>query len=165
MVQSAFPRHKDQHKIGTLLLGLDEAGLDMAAPFGVDLEDEEPPEEEEMDDNDNVDENAPEREGFNLEQPVFGIGEAPLLDLEDHIAIESNRDGKGKFDPFVEVDGKMVSKPRALRELWKALNLSRPGSTDRLGRVAGLTRFTVNAPSIADKSSLSIWVIARHRQI
>ena len=47
---------------------------------------------------------------------VFGVREGPLLDLEDHAAIEENRDGKGKFDPFVDVDGKKVSKPRALRE-------------------------------------------------
>lgn len=165
IVESAFPMHKDQHKIGTLLSGLDEAGLDMAAPFGLDLEDEEPPEDEEMDENDEEDENALEREGFNLEQPVFGVGEGPLLDLEDHIAIESNREGRGIFDPFVKVDGKMVSKPRALRELWKALILSLPGSTDRLGRVAGLTRFTVNPPSTADESSLSVGVISDRRSL
>jgi len=114
MVQSAFPMHKDQHKIGSLLSGLDEAGLDMAAPFGIDLKDKEPLEDEEMDENDEEDENVPECEGFNLEQPIFGVGEGPLLNLKDHAAIESNHDGKGNFDPFVKVDSKMVSKPHAL---------------------------------------------------
>ena len=81
---------------------------------------------------------------------VFGVREGPLLDLEDHAAIEENRDGKGKFDPFIDVDGKKVSKPRALRELFKAMISSLPGSTDCLGRVAGLTRFTVKEPSATD---------------
>lgn len=89
---------------------------------------------------------------MSAEMAVFGVGEGPLLDLEDHAAIEENRDGKGKFDPLGDVDGKNVSKPRALKELFNALMSSLPGSTGRLGRVAGLTRFTVKEPSAADTS-------------
>lgn len=38
-----------------------------------------------------------------LQQPIFRAGKGPLLDLEDHVAIESNRARKGGFDPFVEI--------------------------------------------------------------
>jgi hypothetical protein len=158
MVESEFPNHQDQNKIASLLAGLDRDRFDMSAPFGTELEDEEPPEDEEEDENgvkDNEDEAIRECGTGNLEQPIFGVGEGPLLDLEDHAAIEVNRDGKGKFDPFIDVDGKKVSKPRALRELWKALISSLPGSTDRLGRVAGLTKFTIKPSSTADESVIS----------
>lgn len=83
------------------------------------------------------------------------MAEGPLLNLEDHAAIEENRDGKGKFGPFVDVDGKKVSKPRALRDLSKTMMLSLPGSTNRLGRVSGLTRITVEEPSTADMAHMS----------
>jgi hypothetical protein len=34
---------------------------------------------------------------------ALGEGKGPMLDLKDHASIESARDGKGKFDPLVNV--------------------------------------------------------------
>ena len=64
------------------------------------------------------------------------------LSLADHVDIEETRDGRGKHNPFVDVgNGKMVSKARVLRELERSTFSKVPGSTDRLTRVAGGTRF------------------------
>jgi len=141
------------HGIADLFSGLDQSGYDMYAPFGCELEEDIDEELEEagtchIDEDEDVTPQVATESA--LQVAVFGVGEGPLLDLEDHVAIEENRDGKGNFDPFVDVDGKKVSKPRALRELFKAMISSLPGSTDRLGRVAGLTRFTVKEPSATD---------------
>ncbi len=38
----------------------------------------------------------------------------------DHASIDTSRDGRGKFNPLVDVgNGKMVPKARVLRELGK----------------------------------------------
>jgi hypothetical protein len=129
-------------------------------PFGPDNEEEELSEEDDNESDettlqDEIDTSGVLDTAAILAQPIFGVNEGPLLDIEDHVSIEANRNGKGKFDPFVDVDGKKVSKPRALRELWKAMISSIPGSTNRLGRVAGLTKFTVKMPSTMDSSSAS----------
>lgn len=107
----------------------------MYAPFGIELEDDtECLDNDEEDDEIQVeDDNRLECEPQDLEEPIFGIGEGPALDLEDYATIEINRDGKGQFDLFVDIDGKKVSKPQALQELWKALISSLLGSTDCLG--------------------------------
>ena len=49
-----------------------------------------------------------------MAQPIFGVGDGSLLDIEDYVAIEENHSSKGKFDPFVNINGKNVSKPCAL---------------------------------------------------
>lgn len=125
----------------------------MAAPFGCDLEEDTDDEDADAFNEDQGEDEVPQvktNPSMSAEMAVFGVGEGLLLDLEDHAAIEENRDGKGKFDPFVDVDGKKVSKPCALRELFKVMMSLLPGSTDRLGHVAGLTRFTIAEPLAAD---------------
>ena len=141
------------HRIADLFSGLDQSGYDMYAPFGCDIEEDTNSKQEEAgtchpdDDEDVMPQVATESA---TQVAVFGVGEGPLLNLEDHAAIEENRDGKGKFDPFIDVDRKKVLKPRALRELFKPMISSLPGSNDHLGHIAGLTRFTVKELSATD---------------
>ena len=136
---------------------LEKNGHDMTFPFGTeDIEDDKSEDSDddtadEEDDEETAQVNLTESEvSAVLEVPVFGVGEGPILDLEDHVAIESNRLGaeKQNFDPFVEVDGKIISKPRALCELFKAMFSVMAGSTDRLGRIAGLTRCAITTPAV-----------------
>ena len=133
------------------LAELDRNGYDMTFPFGTeDVDDEES--EEDVEEHDQETTQAVDFMESDvsavLEQPIFGVGEGPLLDLEDHAAIESNHGEKGSFDTFVEIDGKNISKPRALRELFKAMFSVMGGSTDCLGRIAGLTRCAVTTPAV-----------------
>lgn len=73
----------------------------------------------------------------------LGKGEDPILDLEDHASIETSRDGRGKFSPLIDIgNGKEVPKARVLRELERATFSKVPGSTDRLNRCAGLSRYS-----------------------
>ena len=139
--------------IANLFSGLDQSRYDMYTPFGCDLKEDTEEELEEagtchLDDGEDVIPQVATESA--LQAAVFGVGEGPLLDLEDHVTIKENQDGKGKFDPLIDVDGKKVLKPCALRELFKAMISSLPGSTNCLGRVAGLTRFTVKEPSATD---------------
>lgn len=134
------------------LAELDRNGYDMTFPFGTEDVDDDEESEEDVEEHDQETTQAVDftesEVSVVLEQPIFGVGEGPLLDLEDHAAIESNRGEKGSFDPFVEIDGKNISKPRALRELFKAMFSVMGGSTDRLGRIAGLTRCAVTTPAV-----------------
>ena len=100
---------------------LEKKGYDMTFPFGqqdISEDEEESVELELQDVNEDYD---------AILEPKFGESNGPLLDLEDQVAIE-----KGKNDAFIEVNGKRVSKPRALRELYKAFFSTHSGSTNRL---------------------------------
>ena len=80
-----------------------------------------------------------------LDRPRTKIneGEEPILDLEDHASIETSWDGRGQFSPLVDIgNGKEVPKARILRELERATFSKVPGSTDRLNRCAGLSRYS-----------------------
>ena len=93
---------------------LDRKGYNMTFPFGTDdVEDEESEEDVEEHDQETIQavDFTESEVSAVLEQPIFGVGEGPLLDLEDHAAIESNCGGKGSFDPFVDIDGKNILKP------------------------------------------------------
>ena len=86
------------------------------------------------------------------------LGDIPVgtsLSFEDHAEIEIMKEGK--HSPLVDVgDGKMILKARVLRELERAMFSKIPGSTDRLTRVAGGTRFHQQT---ADPTTLqSDWV-------
>ena len=105
MVEFKFPTYG----IADLFSTLDRKGYDMAAPFGCDLEEDTDDEDADAFNEDQGEDEVPQVEtspSMSAEMAVFGVGEGPLLDLEDHAAIEENRDGKGKFDPIVDVDGK-----------------------------------------------------------
>jgi len=139
--------------IHTKLEELERNGYDMAFPFGTDadINDEKSEGESELEDDDQ----GPIQAGLTesevtavLEQPVFRVGEGPLLDLEDHAAIESNCAEKQSFYPFVEINGKKISKPRVLRKLFRAMFSAVGGSTDCLGQIAGLTRCTVTTHAV-----------------
>ena len=83
----------------------------------------------------------------------LGEGEDPILDLEDHASIETSRDGQGEFDPHIDIgSGKVVPKARVLRELERTTFSKVPGSTDRLNRCAGLSRYTKTS-TLSDASS------------
>ena len=135
--------------IAEAFLELEEKGHDLMFPFGQDNEN----------DPGEVCEDASDEEGEEVpiipaplspqvamdivSSTALGEGEGPMLDLEDHASIETARDGKGKFDPLVDVgNGRMAPKARALRELERAMFSKIPGSTDRLNRCAGLSRYT-----------------------
>ena len=80
-------------------------------------------------------------------------GNDPVLDQEDHASIETSRDGRGKFSPLVDIgNGKLVPKARILRELESASLSKVPGSTDRLNRCAGLSRYAKSS-ALPDLSS------------
>ena len=80
-------------------------------------------------------------------------GNDPVLDLEDHASIETSCDGQGKFSPLVDIGNeKLVPKARVLRELERATFSKVPGSTDRLNRCAGLSRYTKSS-TLPDLSS------------
>ena len=152
MIESGFPQDRG---FSQALDKLYRKGYDMVFPFG--RGDEEDSEDNNEEDKENMGSAATVHSGSEYEPPSASIIEAgmsniessigadednsPLLNLEDHIAIEEGRNRKGKYDSFVEVNGKMVSKPRIIRELERAMLSIIPGSTDCLGRVAGLTRF------------------------
>ncbi|KAI9431976.1 hypothetical protein H4582DRAFT_1821850 [Lactarius indigo] len=127
MVTSKFP----SNKIEELLLELENKGYDMEFPFGQVTESIEM-----SDDDDDGDDEQDERNG-----------EGPLLDLEDHASIETSRDGQGEFSPLIDIgNGKEVPKARILRELERATFSKVPGSTDRLNRCAGLSRYAKTSP-------------------
>ena len=131
---------------------LEKKGYDMTFPFGqqdISEDDEENDEPESQEVNEDHHDDA-------VLEPNFGESNGPLLDLEDQVAIESNINGKGSYDPFIEVSGKKVSKPRALRELFKAFFSNHSGSKNQLERVAGLTRFTIASPSTVDSASVNL---------
>jgi len=44
----------------------------------------------------------------------------------------------------------MISKPQALRELFKAMFSVMAGSTDHLGRITGLTRCAITTPTVIE---------------
>ena len=76
---------------------LEKNGLDMTFPFGMeDIEDDKSEDSDddtadEEDDEETAQVNLSESEVLAvLEVPVFRVGEGPILDLEDHIAIKSN---------------------------------------------------------------------------
>jgi len=104
-----------------------------------------------LDDSDTDIEDGPSDNSNQLTvQPDLDINTIPIkessdpLTLEDHIDIETTPNGKGKYDPFVDVgDGKTVSKAQVLREIERSMFSRIPGSTDRLTRVASGTRFSI----------------------
>ena len=141
--------------IAEAFLELEKKGHDLMFPFGQDEKD-----------NPSTTEDAEDEEGEEVpivltplsaqvamdvvSSTPLGEGEGPMLDLEDHASIETACDGKGKFDPLVNVgNGRMVPKARILRELERAMFSKIPGSTDRLNRCAGLSRYmkTVDLPN------------------
>ena len=80
-------------------------------------------------------------------------GNDPVLDLEDHASIETSRDGRGEFSLLVDIgNGKLVPKACILRELERASLSKVPGSTDRLNRCAGLSRYAKSS-ALPDLSS------------
>lgn len=60
------------------------------------------------------------------------------MDLEDHMAVQAS----DKHSPFLELNGKKIHKAKVLKEFFKYS--TSPGSTDRLKRVAGLSRFSIS---------------------
>ncbi|KAH9068269.1 hypothetical protein EDB83DRAFT_2222807, partial [Lactarius deliciosus] len=132
MVVSDFP----SSNIEDALLELESQGHDMEFPFGQVAEGL-----EELEDGDGKQDDDSDQ--------IHG----PLLDLEDHASIETSRDGRGKFSPLINIedssassDRKMVPKARVLRELERATFSKVPGSTDRLNRCAGLSRYAKTSP-------------------
>ena len=96
----------------------------------------------------------------------MGKGDDPILDLEDHASIETSRDGRGDFSPLVDIrNGKEVPKACVLCELERATFSKVPGSTDRLDRCAGLSRYTKTATlpdltySLIDSTSEALLLI------
>lgn len=82
-----------------------------------------------------------------------GAGNEPILDLEDYASIETSHDGQDEFSPHVDIgNGKEVPKARVLRELERATFSKVPGSTDRLNRCAGLSRYAKSS-TLPDLSS------------
>jgi hypothetical protein len=130
---------------------LEKKGYDMTFPFGqqdISEDDEE---------NDEPDSHEVNEDYDAILEPNFGESNGPLIDLEDQAAIESNSNGMGMYDPFIEVSGKKVSKPRALRELHKAFFSTHSRSKNRLERIAGLTRFTITtSPTAVDSASINL---------
>ena len=90
---------------------------------------------------------------------LLGEGDSPLLDLEDHAAIETSCEGQGMFNPLVDIGNiKMVSKPWVLCELKRANFSKIPGSTDHLSHCAGLAHYTKttlphSSPTVFDSTS------------
>ena len=159
MVASEFPANN----IEDALLELESKGYDMEFPFGQVAENL-----EEFDSGDECDAApvVPDAEVLSAEDASTlisslkpgegeyilyyvgshaqtGEGKDPILDLEDHASIETSRDGQGKFDPLIDIGhGKVAPKARVLRELERTTFSKVPGSTDRLNRCAGLSRYT-----------------------
>ncbi|KAH9034598.1 hypothetical protein EDB85DRAFT_1863906 [Lactarius pseudohatsudake] len=125
MVASEFP----SNKIEDSLLELENKGHDMEFPFG------------------QVTKTGDDNNSDDKQDECNDEGEGPLLDLEDHASIEMSRDGQGEFSPLIGIgDGKEISKARILRELERATFSKVPGSTDRLNRCAGLSRYAKTSP-------------------
>jgi hypothetical protein len=93
------------------------------------------------------------RPHFNINTVQLKESSDPLT-IEDHIDIETMRNRKGKYDPFVDAgSGKMVSKAQVLREIDCSMFSRLAGLTDRLMQVAGATRFIqVNSNTIQSGS-------------
>lgn len=94
---------------------LEKKGFDLLFPFGNQNDSDTDLEESESAGDSYAGDSYPS----NQSTPHFDINAAHLeesessdpLTLEDHIDIETTRNGKGKYDPFVDVgNGKMVSK-------------------------------------------------------
>lgn len=143
MVETEFP----SAGIEEALVQLEKNGFDFTFPFGQRMEDDH---QDSEDDEEPANLPTAPFEHLSAQSATevvsttpLGEGESPLLDLEDHAAIETSCNGQGKFNPLVDVgNGKMVPKPRVLCELERAMFSKIPGSTDRLDRCAGLSRYT-----------------------
>jgi len=143
MVESEFT----SAGIEEALIELEKKGHDMTYPFGQGAEttilDSDDDEETEWPLSTVPEPLSVEAAVEKLAATPIGEGDSPLLDIEDHASIETSRDGRRNFNPLVDVgNGNMVSKARVLRELERAMFSRVPGSTDRLNRCAGLTRYT-----------------------
>ncbi|KAH9022277.1 hypothetical protein EDB85DRAFT_2293264 [Lactarius pseudohatsudake] len=162
MTVSDFP----SSNIEDALLELENQGHNMEFPFGQVAEGLEEPEDgdcEQDNDSDQIHVTPETADGIAsltaqdatalISSLTLGEGEGPLLDLEDHASIETSRDGRGMFSPLINIedssassDRRMVPKARVLRELERATFSKVPGSTDRLNRCAGLSRYTKTSP-------------------
>ena len=153
-VESAF----HELRIADVFVDMEAKGHNMLHPFGNALADDDHNGELacEMDTSSQSVESMPPPSV--LEEVMLGNGDPPDLSLEEHVEIETTRQGQVKYSPLVDIgDGKTMSKARILRELKRAAFSKVPGSTDRLSRVAGGTRFsgTVSAnPNVIDSTSV-----------
>jgi hypothetical protein len=132
--------HKNARNVFTKM---EEDGVDVLSPFAVRPED---------DRSDGVGEESDDEENETLvtqqESPSQDAASTEDLDLEDQVAIEESQANPISFKPFVEVQGKPVYKARILREYFKFKTNS--SSTDRLKRVAGLSRFAITPNASSD---------------
>ena len=120
MVKSEFPLASAG--IAEALLQLEKEGNDLTFPFGQHAEDgpQDSDNEEEREEMENL--VSPEHLSAQaaaevISTTLLGEGDSPLLDLEDHAAIETSCKGQGEFNPLVDIGNvKMVSKPRVLQE-------------------------------------------------
>lgn len=148
--------------IAEALLQLEKEGHNLMFPFGQHTEDDfqDSNDEEERETPAIVPEplSAQAAAEVILTTPL-GEGETPLLDLEDHAAVETSQDGQGKFSPLIDIgNGKMVPKPQVLHELERAMFSKIPGLTDCLGRCAGLSHYMKTtlppcSPTVVDSTS------------
>jgi hypothetical protein len=116
---------------------MEQDGVDVRFPFATRLED---------DRLDGAGEESDDEEIEMLAMPQESDAAcAEDLDLEDQVAIEETQANPTSFKPFVEVQGKPVYKARILREYFKFKTSA--SSTDRLKRVAGLSRYVITSNS------------------
>jgi hypothetical protein len=106
-------------RIEEALIELEQRGYDMTYPFGQGAE---------MAVLDSDDDEETEHSLSTIPEPLsveaamemlaatpIGEGDSPLLNMEDHASIETSCDGRGKFNPLVDVgNGKMIPKARVL---------------------------------------------------
>ena len=121
---------------------MDEEGVDVLFPFGVD---EQPDGVGEQGDDD-----TEEIEMLAVQQPELSSEDASTgdLDLEDQVAIEETQSNLTAFKPFIEVEGKLVYKARILQEYFKFK--TNASSTDRLKQVVGLLRYAATPNPSSD---------------
>ena len=118
---------------------MEENGVDVLFPLAG------RPEDDRLD---GVGEESDEEESEMLATPQGSAAPAEDLDLEDQVAIEESGVNPASFQPFVEVQEKPVYKARILRAYFKFKTNS--SSTDRLKRVAGLSRYAITPNTSSD---------------
>ena len=79
---------------------------DMAAPFGCNLEEDTDDVDADTGNLNEVEDTVNIPTNSSSQVPVLGVGEGPLLDLEDHAAIEETAVGRESFTPSLTLTGK-----------------------------------------------------------
>jgi hypothetical protein len=125
---------EDSPSLVNILRSITESSFDMLSPLGKDLVTA----PRDADDYDDTLDNTTDEPTPNQDPP-------PAPDLEDAITEERPA---GKHNPCFQLGGKDVYKARYLNQAFE--NFKKPGSTDRLKRVANVLRYTTKTTNVYD---------------